>query len=95
MPKVKTVLIVDNQETNRILLRHILTGDYNIIETNNGQEGLAVLTKEKIDVVVLGLIMPPMDSFEFLRRKKENSELAKIPILVTAASDKVGVGEKI
>jgi len=36
MPKVKTVLIVDNQETNRILLRHILTGDYNVIEAKNG-----------------------------------------------------------
>ena len=67
MPKVKTVLIVDNQETNRILLRHILTGDYNTIEASNGQEGLDILTKRKIDVVVLGLLMPPIDNFEFLR----------------------------
>ena len=94
MPKVKTVLIVDNQETNRILLRHILTGDYNTIEASNGQEGLDILTKRKIDVVVLGLLMPPIDNFEFLRRKKENSELAMIPILVTVASDKIDAGEK-
>jgi len=94
MPKVKTVLVVDDQETNRILLRHILIGDYNVIEVADGQEALDVLTREKIDVVVLDLLIPPMNGLEFLRRKKENLALADIPVLVAATPDSIEAGSK-
>jgi len=94
MPKGKTVLIVDSQEKNRILLRHILAGDYNVLEAANGQEALGALINENIDVVVLDILMPMMDGLDFLRRKKENLELVTIPVLATVTSDNLEAGRK-
>lgn len=92
MSKLKAVLTVADQEHNRILLKHILTGDYLVLEATNIQEAFILLAREKIDVIVLDVAI--IDEFEFLRLKNENQDIKYLPILVIADFNEEGADEK-
>lgn len=80
----KTILIVDDSYINRQLIVGFLIGiDVNIIEAGNGQEALDILTGTIPDLILLDLIMPEMDGFEFLEILKVKNY--KIPIIVLTA----------
>jgi adenylate cyclase len=85
-----TVLVVDDEEHNRLLLRDPLENrGYRIIEARDGAEALQCVVKELPDVILLDVMMPGMDGFEVCRRLKSNHQTAPIPILmVTALSER-------
>lgn len=84
------VLIVDDIEVNRELLRHLLTPEGLVVD--EAEDGLAALERiatDPPDVVLLDLQMPRMDGFEMCRRLKSNPATASIPVLmVTALSER-------
>ncbi|MDD4722789.1 MAG: EAL domain-containing protein, partial [Acidaminococcaceae bacterium] len=92
MSKLKAVLIVADQESNRILLKHILTGDYLVLEATNIMEAFTLLAREKVDVIVLDGVI--IDEFEFLRLKNEKLALKSLPILVITDFNKEVASEK-
>jgi len=60
-----SILIVDDEPTMRLLLRTAMAKEgYRIIEAGNGKECIALLQKEKPDIVLLDAVMPKMDGFE-------------------------------
>lgn len=77
------VLIVDDQEINRIILKKILVPEFSVIEAVNGQEALNILHKDgnSICAILLDLIMPVMDGFGFLRQIR-NTDYASLPVIV-------------
>ena len=78
-----TILIVDELDLNRRLLRGILkTADYRILEVKRASEALALLDTEKIDLVVVDLVMPEVSGPEFCRKLKANRSTHLIPILM-------------
>ena len=83
------ILVVDDLETNIKLLEVKLTNQYyEVFTARNGLEALEVLGREKIDIILLDVMMPQMDGFETCRRIKANPKTAYIPvIMVTALSD--------
>lgn len=85
-----TVMIVDDEEHNRTLLRDPLEAQgYKIIEVENGIRALQKVVEDIPDVILLDLMMPKMDGFEVCRRLKKYSKAAHVPILVlTALSDR-------
>jgi class 3 adenylate cyclase len=84
------VLVVDDEEQNRSLLRDPLEArGYEIAEAENGMRALEKIAARPPDVVLLDVMMPQMDGFEVCRRLKTDSKTAHIPILmVTALSDR-------
>ncbi|MBE0541386.1 MAG: response regulator [Verrucomicrobia bacterium] len=84
------VLVVDDEEPNRTLLRDPLEAQgYEVAEAVNGQQALDSIAERAPDVILLDVMMPLMDGFEVCRRLKTNEETAAIPILmVTALSDR-------
>ena len=84
----KTILVVDDQQINRIILSEMLSGDFNILEAEDGKEAIDILLKEeqKIDLVLLDVFMP-FDGREVLKYRQENPQLKKIPFIV-CTSDK-------
>lgn len=86
-----TVLIVDDDEMNRIILDNLFSAFYEVEEAENGQQGLDKLLAEpdKYCAVLLDVVMPVMDGLEVLRQLKTKKLLKKIPVfLITAeASD--------
>ena len=85
----KQILIVEDNEINRMLLGEILSADYQVIEAENGLEALSVL-KERGDVIsliLLDITMPVMDGYTFLSIVKKDPVFSSIPVIVTTQSD--------
>ena len=56
-----TMLIVDDVEINRAILAQFFSEDYHIVEAGNGQEALDIIESQRIDIVMLDLVMPMKD----------------------------------
>ena len=84
MKSIKTVLVVDDNQINRQILKKILLDEYHIIEAENGQIALDILTKGETEfsAILLDLTMPVMDGYSFLRRVQDNSSIKNIPIIL-------------
>jgi class 3 adenylate cyclase len=89
-PSLGFVLVVDDEEQNRTLLRDPLEArGYEIAEAENGMVALEKIAARLPDVILLDVMMPQMDGFEVCRRLKTDSKTAHIPILmVTALSER-------
>jgi putative two-component system response regulator len=81
------VLMVDPVELNRRLLRATFkTAPYRFLEASRPSEALAVLEREKIDLVVLELMLPEMSGLELCRRLKSDRHTQLIPILILTSA---------
>ena len=85
----RTVLIVDDGEINRIVLKKILSGQFSCLEAKNGQEALEMLQshENQVDIILLDINMPVMDGKTFLQRKQQRPDLAGIPVIMITADD--------
>ena len=84
-----TILVVDDLHQNVELLRVKLEAEYyTVITTCNPKDGLTLLSEHKIDVIILDVMMPEMDGFEFCKIVKNDPATTHIPVvMVTALSD--------
>lgn len=90
MNERQMLLIVDDQEINRVILREALSEDYLIIEAADGNEALQMMETyyTQLAGVLLDVIMPQMDGFEVLRVMRERNWLRTMPVfLITAETD--------
>jgi len=79
------ILVIDDSPTLRKLLRFYLKKKgYSVNEANNGKVGLATITKEAFDLIILDMQMPVMDGLEVLKTLK-NKEGFSVPILILSA----------
>ena len=82
----KTILVVDDEKRLVSLVESYLTQEgYRVVSANNGQEALNVARREKPDLIVLDVMMPEMDGYEFMRRHRADSNTPII--LLTARVD--------
>ena len=81
--KTCTILIVDSVEINRRLLKAMLkSAKYHFLEAKRATEALAIMESERVDLVVLDLMIPEMSGPEFCRRVKNNRKTKLVPILM-------------
>lgn len=86
----KTILIIDDEEPIRELLKLTLqsAGFDSILESSNGEDGLALATRYMPDLILLDLMLPGMDGLSVCRRLKSSPDTQMIPIIMlTARSD--------
>lgn len=82
----QSMLIVEDMELNRAIIRSYFEESFNIIEAVHGKAAFDYLKAgHKIDIIVLDLFMPEMNGYEFLRHIKQEKELKKIPILAISS----------
>ncbi len=81
------ILIVDDHEPARILLRRILQslGDYTILEASDGYQALEIAQQDPPDLIILDLMMPGLDGFSVLDSLKSHPATAHIPVIVVTA----------
>lgn len=85
----KKILIVEDNEFNRALLVEILSSQYETLEAENGKVGLEILEREKeaVSLILLDIVMPVMNGYEFLDALKANPAIASIPVIVTTQNE--------
>lgn len=91
-----TVLIVDDQSTNRSILAEILKNDYKIMEAVNGIEALSAISghRAEIAVMLLDIVMPKMGGQEVLEKLNEAKLIDEFPIMVCTGENSMDVVEK-
>ncbi len=78
------ILVVDDDKNTRLYIRTVLeTNGYMVSTAEDGEKALGVLEKEKIDLVVLDIMMPVMDGYEFTRTLREGND--SLPVLMVSA----------
>ncbi|MCD4668061.1 MAG: response regulator, partial [Sulfurimonas sp.] len=88
----KTILYIDDIKTNLFTLQSIienLADDlYDVVVAQSAMDGLEVLLKQKIDLILLDIMMPEIDGFEAAKMIKSNKKTKNIPVVfLTAKND--------
>jgi len=87
LPKpIRTILIIDDDEGMRDTLTAILRREYRVLRAPNGEAGLALLSRDAVDVVLLDVRMPGMSGFDVLKSIKETQRLVEV-IMISAITD--------
>jgi two-component system cell cycle response regulator DivK len=82
----KRILIVEDQEDNRSILRDLLSAvGYELIEATNGAEGVEIARRERPDLILMDIQLPVVDGYEAARRIKADAELKAIPIIAVTS----------
>ena len=82
------ILVVDDDASTRTILRKMLIKDgWRVEEAKHGKDAVQCVENEKPELILLDLLMPVMDGFEFLNVVKASNEWNKIPIIVITSKD--------
>ncbi len=90
-----TVLVCDDELMNRKLASKILKKEgYDVLEATNGQEAIDLLQNNRIDLILMDLMMPKMDGYEAIKIIKKDVNTSTIPlIIISALSDKEAINK--
>lgn len=88
----KRVLIVEDEEATREMLAMLLESEgYAVAAAANGEEALSSLRqRERPDVILLDLMMPVMDGWQFRRIQRRDPALGDIPVIIVSAAGDIG-----
>jgi two-component system, chemotaxis family, chemotaxis protein CheY len=79
----KRILTIDDSKTIRdMLMLTLAEAGFDVIQAVDGQDGLEVLDKEQVDIVITDINMPRMDGYEVIRQMRSNAAYKSMPILV-------------
>ncbi len=82
------VMVVEDDLSTRTMVREILESEgWRVSEAENGKIALQVMAENRPAVIVLDLMMPEMDGFQFIEAMREHEEWRRIPIVVVTALD--------
>jgi two-component system, cell cycle response regulator DivK len=82
----KRILIIEDTEDNRQIIRDLLTSfDYELIEAVDGEEGVAAAQSHLPDLILMDIQLPVMDGYEATRRIRAIPELARVPIIAVTS----------
>jgi len=91
----KCILVVEDQEDNRQILRDLLTSaDFEVIEAADGEAGLAAAAAHRPDLILMDIQLPGLDGYEATRRIKADAVLQAIPVIVVTSYALAGDDEK-
>jgi two-component system cell cycle response regulator DivK len=80
------ILVVEDQEDNRQILRDLFTSaSYEMIEALSGDEGVAMAETHRPDLILMDIQLPGIDGYEATRRIRANPELSHIPIIAVTS----------
>ena len=82
----KRILVVEDQEDDRQIIRDMLAGTgYAITEAEDGEQALASVAKERPDLILMEIQLPSMDGYEAMRRIRTDPALLSIPIIAVTS----------
>jgi len=82
----KRILIIEDQDDNRTIMRDLLnTAGYRLIEAVDGEEGVKLAQSERPDLILMDIQLPILDGYEATRRIRASVELKSIPIIAVTS----------
>ena len=82
----KRILVVEDHEENRRIMRDLLTSaGYEMIEAVTGEEGVTLAERERPDLILMDIQLPGLDGYEATRQIKANPALRSIPIIAVTS----------
>ncbi len=82
----KRILVVEDTEDNRRILRDLLTrAGFELIEAMDGESGVSMATTHRPDLILMDIQLPIFDGYEATRRIKANPETRNIPIIAVTS----------
>ena len=91
----KCILVVEDQEDNRQILRDLLgNAGYELTEAENGEEAIAAVAKRRPDLILMDIQLPVMDGYEATRRIRTNPDLRSVPIIAVTSYALAGDEDK-
>jgi CheY-like chemotaxis protein len=91
---VTTIAVVEDNPDNRLLLRALLSDQYDLVEFDNGMDALAGLEAALPDIVLLDISLPGMDGNEILSCIRSHQRLRRLPVIALTAHAMAGDREK-
>ncbi|MCF6155183.1 MAG: response regulator [Candidatus Brocadia sp.] len=92
----KNVMVVEDNEKNRKLMRVVLKAKgYNVIEAITGEEALAILKNQKPDIILMDIQLPGIDGLTLVKQIKADAITKDIPIIAVTAYAMKGDEQKI
>lgn len=80
------ILVVDDDDDIRSSLQEILAAEgYETLTAKNGAEALKLIREHHPSLVLLDIMMPVMDGYEFLEQQRTDSSIAEVPVIVLSA----------
>ena len=92
--KKNSLLIVDDEKSNILILRQILGQEYTIYAAKNGYEAIEVANERLPDVILLDILMPGMNGYEVITALKNSNTTRYIPVIFVTALNEVKDEEK-
>lgn len=86
------ILLADDDDDIRTTVAAVLASEgHDVVEARNGMHAMQLLARDPLpDVIILDILMPVMNGFEFLDRMQRDPRIAHIPVLAVTAHAKVG-----
>src|SRR5579883_871827 len=82
----RCILVVEDQEDNRRILRDLLTSSgYELVEAGDGEQALVMAERQRPDLILMDVQIPLIDGYEVTRRLKADPALRDIPIIVVTS----------
>ena len=85
MTKAAILIIEDDAEIQELLSVSMKREGWHLLQAKTGEQGLELLKKEKIDCILLDIMLPGMDGLKVLKKIKENEQWRNIPVVMTTA----------
>jgi len=90
----RTILVVDDTETNIDIMLELLSDKYDILVALDGEGALEIVQEDKVDLILLDIMMPDMDGYEVCTILKNNVNTKDIPVIfITAKTDEDSIEE--
>ncbi len=81
------MVVEDNPENREMICRQLIKTGWRVLEAENGLKALEVMQQEQPAVILLDLMMPEMDGFEFIRELRQHPQWRSLPVIVLTAKD--------
>ena len=86
MKKDRTIMVVEDYEDTRVLLKQWLEGlGYSVLEASNGQEAVDIADRERPDLILMDLDLPILDGIAATQKIRQKPQLERVPIVAVTA----------
>jgi CheY-like chemotaxis protein len=82
---IKTILVADDESSVRRLIRRLLNKEYKVVEAENGAAAVEIVNTQKIDLILMDIMMPETDGLSAAYTIKQNIVTSRIPIVMVTA----------